>query len=1135
MLQVLLIVLLVFSLVATPMQSIAHAMTVEEGLAELETEIVDGADDDVVHDGDDIPIDDSMENDVGDADYDDAEAPPIDPDQEVDEEDDLDYEEQEDDLDYEEQEDENDEFDETEEDWLYVEFEYFEVTEVTSTTITVEWEPTHDVIGEYNLRVYSYYNDHDEYISLAGDTTTYTFTGLIPGEEYRINLEGYYEYSEGNDSFRTYISEYLFAEAYWTDEELTPVNFIVMLNEDMTYDERIRIRGLSESNQNFERDFWLYESNGEIKLPLGEYEVVLYNEEDYSISAHHNFTINAGVDYKNNPLQFQFKLKEMNEAAEPFKYEIINVKENSFTLRWNDVSKINGFRVYYDNSIEDYWDYVELKFDNKDNEYVFQDLISNRQYWIQLNADYKYDLTKYYDFNVKTDGEDAKEEKVNFAEEALRDAAAKEIGIYDRDVTVVDMEDLNYLNLDRKDITDLEGIQYADNLNYLYLSDNKINDITSLSELINLRYLYLNSNNINNVSALEKMKDLRGLGLSSNQINDISILANLVNLAELNLSYNEIDDISSLKSLTNLNDLSLGGNQIVDVSSLENLTDLEYLYLDNNQISDIASLAKLSNLETLYLSSNEITELPSLSELTSLNSLYLSHNEINDISGLAGLSNLETLYLSSNEITELPSLSELTSLNSLYLSHNEINDISGLAGLSNLETLYLNSNKITELASLSELTSLNSLYLSYNEINNISGLAGLTNLENLTLYNNEITDISALSELKNLRYLDLVHNQITDISVLRELPHLETVYLYGNDITDEETIQYLRNEGVYVGYYGDDWNDWEDDDDDYDDEDEIIIDREEVERVFPAESGFNVSDDGKTITFDISDTDAGDKIDLTPEQTKVLIENKQDLNINRGEVKASIPASSFDNYDEPVTINVNEIESDPNSLSATYDFTIKQGTRNISQFDEGVTLTFNVNASRAKNPNNLKVFYKNEETGKWENIGGTYHNGAVTVVTYHFSTFTVFEAEDEKSDKIVNLDGIENPDLEDGTDDPDSENEPGKGYEVIDGQDTEGDNLVDGSDETTATDDDSGKGYEVIDGQDTEGDNLVDGSDETSATEDDRDSDSDQKETSDGDKALPSTATPIYNYLMIGFMLMLIGFAVLFVSKRRKA
>src|SRR5699024_9696581 len=143
---------------------------------------------------------------------------------------------------------------------------------------------------------------------------------------------------------------------------------------------------------------------------------------------------------------------------------------------------------------------------------------------------------------------------------------------------------------------------------------------------------------------------------------------------------------------------------------------------------------------------------------------------------------------------------------------------------------------------------------------------------------------------------------------LKELPSLQYLSVYGIEITEThmETIQYLRNDGVevYFYYYDEDWNDWEDEDEDVDDE-EIIIDREEVVKEFIEDQGFIVSEDGKTIELDLSKKD-NEKVELTSEQTRMLIENNQTLNVQKEGVHTSIPASSFDKYDdEPVTVEIN--------------------------------------------------------------------------------------------------------------------------------------------------------------------------------------------------------------------------------------
>jgi len=83
------------------------------------------------------------------------------------------------------------------------------------------------------------------------------------------------------------------------------------------------------------------------------------------------------------------------------------------------------------------------------------------------------------------------------------------------------------------------------------------------------------------------------------------------------------------------------------------------------------------------------------------------------------------------------------------------------------------------------------------------------------------------------------------------------------------------------------------------------------------------------------------------------------------------------------------------SVSDTFIFTILQNGKTIRTFGEPITLIFDVDLTNVSNRNNLKVFYFNEDTGDWEEIGGKYENGKVIVETDHFSKFTVFEVEEE--------------------------------------------------------------------------------------------------------------------------------------------
>lgn len=961
---------------------------------------------------------------------------------------------------------------------VVVDYSDFEVNidefSTTKNSITINWSVNYDIVEEFRLYLEGENGSYDV-TTVSSDTNSYTFEKLNTREEYFIEIEA-------KSVEKDYINYYAYASDWyipdWSEEELVPVSLVTIFNADPWYNERIRIRGLEENNKAYDADEYIGYTD-DLYLPLGKYEVTVYNEEDPSISIAETFEVKEGIDYLNNPIQLKLRLKEAHEAAEPFKFDVTKVTEDSFTLAWNNVSKITGFEIIARNWDGSYHESKSGLIENNISEFTLERLNSNLIYSINFISNYLHDLNKTHYFNVKTKGEDAEAPKVEFENDALHEIIAKDLGVYLRDVTEADMEDLTSLYIDYDQITSLEGIQYAHNLESFSSYGNQISDITRLENLL----------------------QLYDLSLGNSNITDISALANLTDLRYLYLYNNKISDISALKDLTSIDQLDLDSNEIENIEVLANLTKLSYLHLNYNNISDISALKDLTELYTLNLSSNEITNVEALANLTELNYLSLYNNNISDISALKNLTNLYSLDLNLNEVTSVEALSNLSELNDLYLSNNNIADISSLKNLNQLNNLNLGSNEITDISPLANLSELEYLNLDYNNITDITDLIGLASLEELSLDGNDIADIS----------------------VLKELPRLQYVYLYDIEITEAhmETIQYLRNDGVevYFYYYDDeDWNDWEDEDGDSDDED-IIIDREEVLKEFPEDQGFIVSEDGKTIELDLSKK-GKEKVELTSEQTRMLIENNQTLDVQREGVHTSIPASSFDKYnDEPVTVEINEVENDPNSLSSTYDFTIKQGTRTISQFDEGITLTFNVNASRAKNPRNLKVFYFNEETNLWENIGGTYHsNGTVTVVTAHFSKFTVFEAEDEESDEIV--------DLKDNT--PNDEESEDKNPPKVEDPNDKGSKDEKENNEKPIDNKNTNDDQEII------VENTTDKETNNVKTEVESNQ-SETKITNDDDKSneLPSTATNLYNLLAVGLLLILTGATVYLINRRR--
>ncbi|MFV8826433.1 leucine-rich repeat domain-containing protein [Alkalihalobacterium sp. APHAB7] len=130
---------------------------------------------------------------------------------------------------------------------------------------------------------------------------------------------------------------------------------------------------------------------------------------------------------------------------------------------------------------------------------------------------------------------------------------------------------------------------------------------------------------------------------------------------------------------------------------------------------------------------------------------------------------------------------------------------------------------------------------------------------------------------------------------------------------------------------------------------------------------------------------------LTKEQVELLKQKNAKILLDKGDVTLNIPVSNLKN--EQVEISVKKLADIEKALSSIYDFTILQGNSIISTFSEKVVLTFHIDKSKVKHPEQVQLFYWNEQKSEWELIGGTYNasEGTLQAATSHFSTYAVFD------------------------------------------------------------------------------------------------------------------------------------------------
>lgn len=158
---------------------------------------------------------------------------------------------------------------------------------------------------------------------------------------------------------------------------------------------------------------------------------------------------------------------------------------------------------------------------------------------------------------------------------------------------------------------------------------------------------------------------------------------------------------------------------------------------------------------------------------------------------------------------------------------------------------------------------------------------------------------------------------------------------------------------------------------------------------------------GSRLFIIIPDTRLGKaQLDLTADQVKNMRASNATLSISFLDARLVFNTNNLkdDNASSIILTKVTtDLPEDEKAISSIFDFSIKQGEELISTFSTPVKIGFdNINATSIEK---LKVFYFNEVTGKWENIGGEFGIwedgsglGFVTTTVTHFSIYTIMEA-----------------------------------------------------------------------------------------------------------------------------------------------
>lgn len=209
-------------------------------------------------------------------------------------------------------------------------------------------------------------------------------------------------------------------------------------------------------------------------------------------------------------------------------------------------------------------------------------------------------------------------DSIDFPDPILRAAVASKIGVSSSHITYRDLLKLQTLTSKGSGITDLTGLEHAQNLSSLYVDNNEIETLEPLSSLTTLRQLTI----------------------SRNPISDISPLSHIPTINWLEINFTDIDSLEPLSGNTSLRWLQVAYTNITTLAPLANVTSLQQIWFQNTAVSDLSPLAGLSDMLTISAPSARITDLSPLRSLVDLDTVNVNDNHITDISVLESWPNI---------------------------------------------------------------------------------------------------------------------------------------------------------------------------------------------------------------------------------------------------------------------------------------------------------------------------------------------------------------------------------------------------------------------------------------------------------------------------------------------------------------
>lgn len=256
-----------------------------------------------------------------------------------------------------------------------------------------------------------------------------------------------------------------------------------------------------------------------------------------------------------------------------------------------------------------------------------------------------------------------------------------------RDVlTVEERSKVKIININKKDISDLKGIEAFPNLTELDCGNNSIQKL-DLRQNPKLKTLKCNKNQLTQLD-LSKNPDIDYLNCSENQLKQLDV-SHLKDLVTLNCSHNDLEQLD-VRNSKFLETLYCSWNRLTeldaDVTHKSRLVSVE---CQNNQLTSLI-LGENKMLRKLNCANNQLTQL-NLNNMISLTELNCANNQLT-VLDVSSSPNLTTLWLKNNQLTSL-NLDNNPNLNFTYTDFYN-------SDFNNVYTVTLNPDRTFDLSTL---------------------------------------------------------------------------------------------------------------------------------------------------------------------------------------------------------------------------------------------------------------------------------------------------------------------------------------------------------------------------------------------------------------------------------------------------